>query len=77
MTTAFFIALAIFIIFLHPPFQTPSYFKKIFKPVILVILIVSMIIIGIFKPATSANQNKVEAANNESKMNSYTKKVIH
>ncbi len=76
MTTAFFIALAIFIIFYHPPFQTSNYFKKIFRPIILIILMVLLIIIGMVKSDTSGNRNNVEAAKNESKMNTYTSEVI-
>ncbi len=64
MSTAIFIFLAVVIIFWHPPFQMPLTFKKIFRPVILVILLILLLFIGALESYTHINRNNFSTAKN-------------
>ena len=68
MSTAFFIFLAIIIIFWHPPFQTPEYFQKIFRPIVLIILTIMLIFVGAINSLNKNHQNKIDTAKIESKI---------
>jgi len=75
MSTAFFIFLAVVIIFWHPPFQTPEYFKRIFRPIVLIILTVMLIFVGAVNSLTKNDQNKIDTAKIESKIQSYNSEI--
>ncbi|MBC8184665.1 hypothetical protein H8E88_26520 [candidate division KSB1 bacterium] len=75
MSTAFFVFLAIIIIFWHPPFQTPEYFKRIFRPLVLIILTAMLIFIGAVNSLTKNDQNKIDTAKIESKIHSCNGKM--
>ena len=69
MSTAFFLLLAIVIIFCHPPFHTPVQLKNIFRPIVLFILTMMLIFVGALNSLTSNDKNKIDTTEIESKVN--------
>ena len=77
MSTVISFLLAIAIIFWRPPFKTSNYLKRIFRPIVLIILLLLLIFIGVVRLFTTSNQNKIKAAKLESKIHSCKLKLTH
>jgi len=75
MSTAFFLFLAIVIIFWRPPFQTPVNFKNIFRPIVLFILTMMLIFVGTLNSLTRNDKNRIDTTKIETKIHRCNSKI--
>ena len=57
MSTVFILLLGLIVIFWRPPFQTSNQIKKIFKPILLILIMILLLFVGAVK-SFSSKQDK-------------------